>query len=181
MAVRSAKCHFVSEQHWSVQLQEIDRPYCFNYWKEMWHVDASNINLDSMFEMSTGCFLHAWSLLRNDGVAALIWALKKVSPDRLHNVIQRHKCWSALVHLEHRSPYVIISFIRSIYECNFQNLRQYLLGLFFMPHSVHYWIHAHQYCMLYELSGLMVCAKIACMKSSVPRFWPSYCLLFTSY
>jgi len=34
--------------------------------------DMLNVNSDSMFKMSTGCFLHAWSLLRNDGIAALI-------------------------------------------------------------------------------------------------------------
>ena len=58
MAVRSAKCHFVSEQ----QLISTRNRYCFNYCKETWHVDASNIYSDSMFEMSTNCFLHAWSL-----------------------------------------------------------------------------------------------------------------------
>jgi len=37
-----------------------------------------------------------------------------------------------------------------------------------------YWIHVYQYSMPYELSGLMACVKIACMKSFVPRCWQSY-------
>jgi len=61
--------------------------YCFNYYKETRHVDASNINSDSMFEMSNGCFLHVWGLLRNDSIAVLIWALRQASPDRLHAVL----------------------------------------------------------------------------------------------
>jgi len=71
-------------------------PSC-NYCKETWRVDASNINLDSMFEMSNGCFLHVWSLLRNNSIAALIWAFRQASPDRLHNVLLFCKCRSALV------------------------------------------------------------------------------------
>jgi len=55
-------------------------------------IDASNINSDSMFEMSAGCFLHAYV-----SIAALIWALRQVIPDRSHNVLQRRNCWSALV------------------------------------------------------------------------------------
>ena len=56
MVVRSEKCHFVSEQQ---LISSITRNrYCFHYCKETRHVDAiaSNINLDSMFEMSTNCF-----------------------------------------------------------------------------------------------------------------------------
>ena len=46
MAVQSAKCYFVSEQQ---LISSITRNrYCFNYCKEK-HVDASNINSDSMF------------------------------------------------------------------------------------------------------------------------------------
>ena len=82
MAVRSAKCHFVSEVNnsWSVQLQEIDTVLIIV--KKTWHVDASNINSDSMLEMSNGYFLHSSSLLQNDSIAALIWALRQVGADR---------------------------------------------------------------------------------------------------
>ena len=89
------KCYFVSEQQ---LISSITRNwYCFNYRKETRHVDASNINSDSMFEMSNGCFLHVWSLLRNDSIAALIWALRQANPDRLHIVLLFRKCRSALV------------------------------------------------------------------------------------
>jgi len=94
MAVRSAECHFVSEQQLNSLIST--KWYCFNYCKETWHADASNINSDSIFEMFTACFLHAWSLLRNDSVAALIWNLRQISSDRLHNVLHLRKCWSAL-------------------------------------------------------------------------------------
>ena len=52
-----------------------------------------------MFEMSNSCFLHAWSLLRNNSIAALIWALMQLqaSSDRLHAVLQFRKNQSALV------------------------------------------------------------------------------------
>jgi len=70
MAVRSAKCHFVSEQQ---LISSVTRNrYCFNYCKETCHVDASNINSDSKFEMSINYFLHSWSLLQNDIIAVLI-------------------------------------------------------------------------------------------------------------
>ena len=50
MALRSAKCHFVSKQQ---MISSIARNrYCFNYRKETRHVDANNINS----EMSNGCF-----------------------------------------------------------------------------------------------------------------------------
>ena len=69
MAVRSAKCHFVSEQQ---LISSITRNrYCCNYCKET-YVDASNIYSDSKFEISTNCFLHAWSLLQNNSIAVLI-------------------------------------------------------------------------------------------------------------
>ena len=50
MAVRSAKCHFVSEQQ---LISSITRyRYCCNYCKETWYVDASNIYSESKFEIS---------------------------------------------------------------------------------------------------------------------------------
>jgi len=93
MAVKNAI--FVSEQQ---LISSITRNrHCFNYCKETWHVNASNINSDSMFEMSNGCYLHIWSLLQNDSIAALIWACRQASPDRLHTVLLFRKCRSALV------------------------------------------------------------------------------------
>jgi len=69
MAVRSAKCHFESEQQ---LISSITRNrYCSNYCKETWYVDASNIYSDRKFEISTNCFLHAWSLLQSDSIAVL--------------------------------------------------------------------------------------------------------------
>jgi len=59
MAVRSAKYHFVSEQQ---LISSISRnQYCLIVVKkhDMLNVYANKINSDSMFEMSTGCFLHA--------------------------------------------------------------------------------------------------------------------------
>jgi len=48
MAVRNGKCHFVSEQQ---LISSITRNrYCFNYYKEKLHVDASNINSDGMLK-----------------------------------------------------------------------------------------------------------------------------------
>jgi len=55
---------------WSVQLQEIDTVVIIV--KKHDYVDASNIHSDSKFEISTNCFLHAWSLLQNDSIAVLI-------------------------------------------------------------------------------------------------------------
>ena len=65
MGVRSEKYHFVSKQQ---LISSITRNrYCFNYCKKYDMMnDASNINSESMIEM------HAWSLLRNDTIAALI-------------------------------------------------------------------------------------------------------------
>jgi len=72
---------------------------------------SSNTNSDSIFEMSNGCIFHVQSLLLNDSSASLNWVLRLA--DRLQNGLQFRKCRSALlcitfVHLEHRSPYVII-------------------------------------------------------------------------
>jgi len=95
MAVRSARYHFVSEQQ---LISSITRNrYCFNYCKRTRHVDAININSDSMFEMSSGCFLHVRSLLLNDNIAALIWSLRHARSDHLHTFLQFRKCRSALV------------------------------------------------------------------------------------
>jgi len=84
MAVWNAKCHFVSEQE---LISTITRNrYHFNYYKETRHTDASNINSDNMFEMSTATSVHAWGLLRNGSIASCInWAPRQVSPDRLKN------------------------------------------------------------------------------------------------
>jgi len=60
MAVRSAKCHFVSEQQ---LVNSISRNrHCFNYCNETWMTSfAVRINSYSMFEMSIGCIMHAWN------------------------------------------------------------------------------------------------------------------------
>jgi len=70
MAVRNANCHFISEKQ---LISPITRNrYCFNYCKETWHVDASNINSDSMFGMSTDCFLHSFIRLRKESIILLL-------------------------------------------------------------------------------------------------------------
>ena len=70
------------------------------------------VKSDSMFEKSTGCFLHVCSLL----YCCINWALRQVSPDRLQNVLQLRsvgRLWCVtLVHLEHRIQCVIIQRIR---------------------------------------------------------------------
>jgi len=87
MAVRSAKCHFVSEQQ---LISSITRKrYCLITVKK-------HDMLMLVTEMSTNCFLHAWSLFRNDSIAVLIWALRQVSSHRLHNILHLRKCWTAL-------------------------------------------------------------------------------------
>ena len=53
-------------------------------------------SIQTASSISTNCFLHAWSLLQNDIIAVLIYALKQVSSDRLHNVLHLRKCWSSL-------------------------------------------------------------------------------------
>ena len=113
MAVRSAKCHFVSEQQLISSITR-NRYYC-NYCKETWYVDASNIHSDSKFEMFTNCcFLHAWSLLQNDSIAVRPWDksaqiacttyFTSVSVDRLWRV--------TLIHDMHCIPYVIFQWIK---------------------------------------------------------------------
>jgi len=64
MTVRSAKCHFVNEQQ-LIQLQKSDTVLIIVK-------KHDNIYSDSKFEMSTNCFLHAWSLSQNDSIAVLI-------------------------------------------------------------------------------------------------------------
>ena len=46
--------------------------------------------------MSTGWYLHIWSFLWNDSIAALIWALRQVSTDRFHTVLQIYSTRSTL-------------------------------------------------------------------------------------
>jgi len=70
MAVRNRKCHFVSE-HATTDQFNYKKSILF-YYKETGHVDANNINSDSMYEMSTGCFYARLCLLRNGSIAALI-------------------------------------------------------------------------------------------------------------
>ena len=40
------------------------------------------------FEMSANWFMHTWSLLQNDSIDVLIYALRQVRSDSLHNVLR---------------------------------------------------------------------------------------------
>jgi len=74
-----------------------------------------------MFEMSTGCFLHVWSVSRNDSIAALIWSLRKVSPDRLLSVLRlRIVCNVGTSRALHQ--YVIIIFFPKVCMCTVSRL-----------------------------------------------------------
>jgi len=59
--------------------------YCFNYYKETGHVNASNINSHSMFEMSTGYFYARMGPSAGQQYCCINWVSRQVSPDRFQN------------------------------------------------------------------------------------------------